>query len=335
MDTYSCLMNIDEVIEYLSDKTDRNFNKDKTIKLIEDKKIPIVFQYQGWGTYEFNHERKYQSLNIEVDGYFRFRNASDGIHIFKGFLTEIAIHEAIIYHLNSYRIRGNAPDGIEPRKGDDILFKTGGRSPVFIHPNTQSFIKIDNNKAGVLKVDLEKYLNKMQINYVDNKTKIETLESEIKRLKSENATLVQQHTETLIAANAKIKQQEQYINSLNDQLSKPADSVIQSNTDMQNLKKVAIKQFNRSLATALIKLDYQGRLRKHDIANYIMPYMKELAFVLADEQADKADNLNVTYDTLYDTHLQGLGFKKGRQSNDEKEKVNIDLLFKKQLPITK
>ncbi len=204
MDTYSCLMNIDEVIEYLSDKTDRDFNKDKTIKLIEEKKIPIVFQYQGWGTYELNHERKYQSLNIEVDGYFRFRNTSDAMSIFKGFLTEIAIHEAIIYHLNSYRIRGSKPDGIEPRKGDDILFKTGGRSPIFIHPNTQSFIKIDNNKAGVLKVDLEKYLDKMQINYVDNKTKIETLESEIKRLKSENATLVQQHTEKLTAANTKI-----------------------------------------------------------------------------------------------------------------------------------
>lgn len=217
-------MNIDEVIEYLSDKTDRDFNKDKTIKLIEEKKIPIVFQYQGWGTYEFNHERKYQSLNIEVDGYFRFRNTSDAMSIFKGFLTEIAIHEAIIYHLNSYRIRGSKPDGIEPRKGDDILFKTGGRSPMFIHPNTQSFIKIDNNKAGVLKVDLEKYLDKMQINYVDNKTKIETLESEIKRLKSENATLVQQHTETLTAANAKIKQQDQDINSLNDQLSKQADT---------------------------------------------------------------------------------------------------------------
>ena len=70
------------------------------------------------------------------------------------------------------------------------------------------------------------------------------------------------------------------------------------------------------------------------IANYIMPYMKELAFVLADEQQDKANNLAVTYDTLYDNHLTNLGFKQGRQSDDEKQKVNIDLLFKKQLPIT-
>ena len=115
---------------------------------------------------------------------------------------------------------------------------------------------------------------------------------------------------------------------------KPADSVIQSNTDIQNVKKVAIKQFNRSLATVLIKLDYKDKLRKGDIANYILPYMKELAFVLADEQQDKANNLTVTYDTLYDNHLKNLGFKQGRQSDDEKQKVNIDLLFKKQLPIT-
>lgn len=115
---------------------------------------------------------------------------------------------------------------------------------------------------------------------------------------------------------------------------KPADSVTHSNTDIQNIKKAAIKQFNRSLATVLIELDYQGKLRKNDIANYIMPYMKDLAFVLADENTNKANNLTVTYGTLYDTHLQGLKFKQGRQSNDEKQKVNIDLLFKKQLPVT-
>ncbi len=115
---------------------------------------------------------------------------------------------------------------------------------------------------------------------------------------------------------------------------KPADSITQSNTDIYNIKKEAIKQFNRSLATVLIDLDYKGKLRKGDIANYIVPYMKELAFVLADEQQDKANNLTVTYDTLYDNHLKNLGFKQGRQSDDEKQKVNIDLLFKKQLPIT-
>lgn len=115
---------------------------------------------------------------------------------------------------------------------------------------------------------------------------------------------------------------------------KPADSVTLSNTDMQNIKKVAIRQFNRSLATALIELDYQSNLRKGDIVNFIMPYMKELAFILADKDEKKADHLTVSYNTLYDNHLQGLEFKQGRQSNSDKNKVNIDLLFKKQLPTT-
>ena len=115
---------------------------------------------------------------------------------------------------------------------------------------------------------------------------------------------------------------------------KPADSATSSNIDMQNVKKAAIKQFNRSLATVLIELDYRNNLRKGDIAEYIVPYMKELAFVLADEDKKKADNLTVSYDTLYNTHLKNLDFKKGRQSNDDKNKVNIDLLFKKQLPVT-
>jgi hypothetical protein len=148
--------------------------------------------------------------------------------------------------------------------------------------------------------------------------------------------------EQLEASNNELNEAQIKIADLESQLAqakaeladKPANNITQSNTDIHNIKKEAIKQFNRSLATVLIDLDYKGKLRKSDIANYIMPYMKELAFVLADEQQDKANNLAVTYDTLYDNHLTNLGFKQGRQSDDEKQKVNIDLLFKKQLPIT-
>ena len=148
--------------------------------------------------------------------------------------------------------------------------------------------------------------------------------------------------EQLEARNNELKEAQAKINKLENQLAqakaeladKPADSITQSNTDIHNIKKESIKQFNRSIATVLIDLDYKGKLRKSDIANYIVPYMKELAFVLADEQQDKANNLTVTYDTLYDNHLKNLGFKQGRQSDDEKQKVNVDLLFKKQLPIT-
>lgn len=108
-----------------------------------------------------------------------------------------------------------------------------------------------------------------------------------------------------------------------------------SNLEIQNIKKVAIRQFNKSLAMALTELDYQNKLRKRDVVNFIMPYMKQLAFALSNEDVDKANNLAVTYETIYDTHLPGLNFKQGRQSKDDKNKINIDLLFKKQLPITK
>lgn len=131
-----------------------------------------------------------------------------------------------------------------------------------------------------------------------------------------------------------IKQSEVRINELAKNSDIPINSNDLSNIEIQNIKKSAIKQFNKSLAMALIDLDYQGHLRKGDIVHFIMPYMKKLAFVLADESVDKAKNLTVTYNTVYDTHLQELNFKQGRPSNADKNKVNIDLLFKKQLPIT-
>lgn len=136
----------------------------------------------------------------------------------------------------------------------------------------------------------------------------------------------------------KREQVQNYIAELSEQLSqqtdKLADSVTHSNTDIQNVKKAAIRQFNKSLATVLIELDYQDKLRKSDIAKYIMPYMKELAFILADEDEKKAANLTVSYDTLYDTHLKGMNFKAGRQSHQEKDRASIELLFKKELPVT-
>lgn len=137
-------------------------------------------------------------------------------------------------------------------------------------------------------------------------------------------------------AQLKIKALESELKKANTALADmPDNSVKHSNTDMHNIKKVAIKQFNRSLAMALIDLDYKGSLRKGDIVKFIIPYMKELAFVLTDERADKAKVLTVEYKTIYDIHLQGLAFKQGTQAIQEKEQVNIELLFKKQLPVTK
>ncbi len=271
MDLYSHLMDIDEVVEYLNEKTNRDFTKDKTIKFIKEKKIPIVFEYEGWGTQEFQHKSGHQSLNIQVNGYFNFRNASDAIHIFKGFLKEINIDEAIIYQLDSYCIRSNAPDGIAPKEDDKILFKTGGRSPLFSNSNTPNFIKIDNDKVGVLKEDLEECLSKIQIEHMDNKTKIETLEFEIERLKNENASLIQEHTEVLTADDAKNEQQERDINNLNDQLSKQSsilvdtqkkegqgDSLLILGAVMHCIKEAAKTNYTQELLTQVILNKYKN-----------------------------------------------------------------------------
>lgn len=165
--------------------------------------------------------------------------------------------------------------------------------------------------------DLNSRLSTARNTYKQHRNEIKELKEKNEKADSEKAELIEQ------------------LNRVKAELiSKPADAVIHSNTDIQNIKKVAIRQFNRSLAIALTDLDYQNNLRKGDIVNFIIPHMKELAYVLADEQADKAKVLMVKYKTIYDTHLQGLEFKQGTQTKKERERVNIDLLFKKQLPVT-
>lgn len=200
MDLYSRLMNIDEAIEYLNEKTNRDFNKDKILKFINEKKIPIVFDYEGRGTWEFRAESGWKSYHIQVKGYFNFRNRNDAVQLFKGFLEEIDLEEAIIYKLKTARVLKNVSDGIKPKKGDDILFETGESSTISSNPfntsDSQNSIKIDNSKVGVLKEDLEEYLNKVQTEYMNSKTKIEALESKIEKLETENARLIQQLTQT-------------------------------------------------------------------------------------------------------------------------------------------
>ncbi|MDE4455588.1 hypothetical protein [Psychrobacter sp. DAB_AL62B] len=171
-----------------------------------------------------------------------------------------------------------------------------------------------------------------QVTFKNNEDKIDESKKELAYEKPKSK---EQPSQELAAANAKIA-------DLDSQLTKAiaalknisTDSNNLSNVEAQNIKQIAIKQFNRSLAIVLRDLDSQNKLRKGDIVDFIIPYMKDLAFILADQDDKKADNLTVSYDTLYDTHLQGLEFKTGRQSNDDKNKVNIDLLFKKQLPVT-
>ncbi|MEN6671202.1 hypothetical protein AAJP47_12595 [Psychrobacter sp. B38] len=243
MDEYSHLMDIDEVIEYLNKNTERKFDQGKVIKFIEQRNIPVVFEYEGWGTWNFRNKGEYQSLNIKLKGYFNIQYVIYARKLFRGSLNNISLGEARIYRLDSHyinanelnRIRHNPLDGLEPKEGDHILFETGGRAPIFAY---QKFIDVYTNKAtifeedsskskgkvGVLKVDLEEHLKKKDIEAMENETKMETssskiekLESENEKLKSENASLIQQ-LEELAIANSLIKQKEQDINELKEKL---------------------------------------------------------------------------------------------------------------------
>lgn len=193
---YSHLMDIDEVVEYLNKKTERNFDQGKVIKFIEERNIPIVFEYKGWVTWEFRSEGKYQPHHKQLQGYFNIKNNVEAMLIFKGFLEKIVIERARIYRLNPLDIDSNPIDNLEPKEGDTISFKTGGRSPLFGY---QDRIAVESNKVGVLKIDLEEHLNKKRTETMENEIKMETseskiekIESENEKLKSENASLIEQ-----------------------------------------------------------------------------------------------------------------------------------------------
>ena len=239
MDVYSRLMNIDEVVECLNRKTDTDisFDKKRVLTLIENKIIPMVFKFEGFVIWGCVSKGKYQYYSIKMNGYFNFKDNSNAIEMFEGSLDETLLSKAIIYHLDAPDIRGGAPDGIKPEKGDIVLFKTGGRPPALTPYQTtdlsylsiENSIKIYNNRVGVLKVDLEEYLNKINIEPITNKIQIEELESKIAQLKAERTTLKDQQTKALAAANSKINQQEQDINRLNDQLNNQANGPTNTN----------------------------------------------------------------------------------------------------------
>ena len=121
------------------------------------------------------------------------------------------------------------------------------------------------------------------------------------------------------------------INKLKAQADTPADSHKPLNLQLTNIKKAAVKHFNKSLATALIELDYRSYLSKNDIVNFIRPHMNALTLLLSDNDADKAKTLVVEDKTISTTHLQGLTFKTGRPSKKDGEKENIELLFTRKL----
>ena len=212
VDLYSRLMNIKDVLKYLNKKTDMEFDDmDAVIDFIKESEIPIVFEYEGWGTWNFRNKSEYQSLNIKLKGYFNIQYDIDAINLFTGSLSSITLGEARIYRLDSHyinameldRVRSNPLDGLEPKNGDHILFETGGRAPMFAYRNfidvynsKANIFKVDSSKSkgkvGLLKVDLEEYLRKKKIEAMEKETKMEALESKIEKLEFENANLRKQ-----------------------------------------------------------------------------------------------------------------------------------------------
>lgn len=245
-------------------------NVGDVIDFITEAKIPIVFEYEGWGAWNFRNKGEYQTLDIQLKGYFNVQDNIEAIRIFEGLLNKTSLTEARIYRLDSYhirpfeldrirnielkrignielnhirdieldRIRNNPLNDLEPREGDTISFKTGGRSPVTRDPNIPEFINIYNSKAdifkvdsskskgkvGVLKVDLEECLNNKRTETMENEIKMETSESKIEKLESENENLksenanLRKQLEKLAITNSLIEQKEQDINELKEKL---------------------------------------------------------------------------------------------------------------------
>ena len=132
---------------------------------------------------------------------------------------------------------------------------------------------------------------------------------------------------TIHQLNEKNAKAQAEIIKLKAQTDTPADSHKPLNLQLMNIKKAAVKHFNKSLAVALLDLDYRNYLSKNDIVNFIRPHMNALTLLLSDNDADKAKSLAVADKTISTTHLQGLEFKTGRPSKKDGEKEKIDLLF--------
>ena len=106
---------------------------------------------------------------------------------------------------------------------------------------------------------------------MENDTKMEALESKAEQLEAERTTLKYQQTEALEVANAKIKQQEQDINKLNDQLNNQADRPTNTNKKegqgdsllilgavMHCIQDAAKKNYTQELLIQVILDKYKG-----------------------------------------------------------------------------
>lgn len=352
-------LTLDEVSVIISNEARVNCDYDKIRDLARKKKITPCFYFNGYVCgLSYNNFSGLTPVLTEnactemMTGYFTYRLLVEQISSYDQYITlphcEVG-NEILIHRLLERQGDTNISYG-------DGLALFESKPQPFGSNESKKFSCISFDEIRFSKRQLDIYITSLANNNTSQDdtsaqnnnelfAKLERLQAENDDLNSRLSTArntYKQHRNEIKELTEKNEQVESEKAEIIEQLDRvkagladnPADSVTHSNTDIQNIKKAAIRQFNRSLAVALIDLDYQSNLRKGDIVNFIIPHMKELAYVLADEQADKARVLTVKYKTIYDTHLQGLEFKQGTQTTKERERVNIDLLFKRQLPVT-
>lgn len=313
-------------------------------------KITPVFQYNGYALeYVSGTGDNSEYITIPVQGYlthknlpslFNWTNRRDKkIEFTEATIYELTQKEELLYNNNillakktfhNLRPFGNANSmAFDVSNGSNTKLYSSSNEKDAERIRELGGIEISQSDLLFPTIQVEAYIDSFICEYEERHISSSIGTTTVTQNDSKT---IEQLSQELAAANAKIAELERRLAQADATLT--ADVSNTSNLKTQNIKKAAIKQFNRSLAMVLIDLDYKGRLRKGDIVSFIVPYMEKLAFVLADENADKAKSLIIKSETIYKTHLQGLEFKQGTQKNKDREQKNIDLLFRKQLSIT-
>lgn len=313
-------------------------------------KITPVFQYNGYALeYVCGTGDNSEYITIPVRGYLTHKNLPNVFNWTNRRDKKIEFTEATIYELTQKEELLYSNNILLAKKTFHNLRPFGNAKTmsfdVSIASNTKLYSSSNEKDAERIRelggieisqsdllfptIQVETYIDSFLCEHEERHTSLSIGTTTVTQ---GDPKTIEQLSQQLATANAKIAE-------LECQLAQAAAALVAdvsntSNLKIQNIKKAAIKQFNRSLAMALIDLDYKGRLRKGDIVSFIMPYMEKIAFVLADENADKAKSLIVKSETIYKTHLQGLEFKQGTQKNKDRERESIDLLFEKKLSIT-
>ena len=340
---------LDEATAYLSKILDLTFIKPIHFLERNIKQGIIIPYFEFFGFINFETPTNDYTTVIQIDevhGYFKdwnyslpnneFTNLSkDEYQIVNGFVEKL-------FFADCHKFYGRSKNGnlhyepnkaIELPKNTNVTFhsirpsidyetllvrdnlQTRENEKVFISNNAIHFklTEIDNliSQNSHLKVkqipqndnDLLKKVETQQIT-------INSLNQELDKLRAELSAIQQVSKETKPT-----------------QSDKPAEGKQLSNVEINNIFTKAILANNNILAKLIKALDYRDLISRDEVANFINPYMWEMALVLSDGDEQKAENLLVTNKTIMDNHLKGVNFKKGARSKQIKEKSSIDLII--------